>query len=117
MSIKLRAANKQTVDGETEHNKKKMKMFSERKPESFVLMRSNCCCDSHSTTRRESCKKHHTSMKAAIVVVVVVAVVVVVRRHGVQRARGGAMTSSFWKVCRFAVHTRAGGLRFRICPP
>ena len=30
------AANKQTVDGETEHNKKKMKMASARKPESFV---------------------------------------------------------------------------------
>ena len=27
---------KQTVDGETEHNKKKMKMSSARKPEWFV---------------------------------------------------------------------------------
>ena len=32
----MRAVNKQTVDGETEHNKKKMKMASARKPESFV---------------------------------------------------------------------------------
>ena len=35
MRIKL-ARRKQTVDGETEHNKKKMKMASARKPESFV---------------------------------------------------------------------------------
>ena len=35
MRIKL-ARRKQTVDGETEHNKKKIKMASARKPESFV---------------------------------------------------------------------------------
>ena len=35
-ALSLRAVNKQTVDGETEHNKKKMKMASARKPESFV---------------------------------------------------------------------------------
>ena len=33
-AISLRAVNKQTVDGETEHNKKKMKMANPRKPES-----------------------------------------------------------------------------------
>ena len=32
----MRTVNKQTVDGETKHNKKKMKMASARKPESFV---------------------------------------------------------------------------------
>ena len=35
-ALSLRAVNKQTVDGETEHNKKKTKMVSARKPESFV---------------------------------------------------------------------------------
>ena len=35
MSIKLRAVNKQTVDGDTEHNNKTT-VSSERKPESFV---------------------------------------------------------------------------------
>ena len=35
MQLKL-AHCKQTVDGETKHNKKKMKMASARKPESFV---------------------------------------------------------------------------------
>ena len=39
------------------------------------------------------------------------------RRRGVQRSRGGATTSSFWKVCGFAVHTRMEGLRFLISPP
>ena len=29
-----------------------------------------------------------------------------------KRSRAGTMASSFWKVCRFAVHTRTGGLRF-----
>ena len=33
------------------------------------------------------------------------------------KSRGGAMASSFGKVCRFAVHMRTGGLRFRISPP
>ena len=33
---KLRAVNKQTVERETEHNKKTMKMASARKPELFV---------------------------------------------------------------------------------
>ena len=32
----MRAVDKQTVDGETEHKKKKKKMASARKPESFV---------------------------------------------------------------------------------
>ena len=32
----MRAVNKETVDGETEHNKKRMKMATVRKPESFV---------------------------------------------------------------------------------
>ena len=36
MPIKLARCNKQTVDGETEHNEKKTKMASARKPESFV---------------------------------------------------------------------------------
>ena len=36
MHIKVRAVDKQTLDGETEQNKKKMKMASARKPESFV---------------------------------------------------------------------------------
>ena len=35
-ALSLHAVNKQTVDGETEHKKKKMKMASARKPESFV---------------------------------------------------------------------------------
>ena len=36
---------------------------------------------------------------------------------GGKRSRGGAMVSSFRKVCGFAVHMRMGGLRFRIFPP
>ena len=36
MRIKLHAVNKQTVNRETVHNKKKMKTASARKPESFV---------------------------------------------------------------------------------
>ena len=36
MPVSLRAVNKLTVDRETKHNKKKMKMTSARKPESFV---------------------------------------------------------------------------------
>ena len=35
-ALSSRAVNKQTVEGETEHNKKKMKMATARKPESFV---------------------------------------------------------------------------------
>ena len=35
-ALSFGAVNKPTVDGETEHNKKKMKMASARKPESFV---------------------------------------------------------------------------------
>ena len=35
-ALSLRAVNKQAVDGETDHNKKKMKVASARKPESFV---------------------------------------------------------------------------------
>ena len=58
-ALSLRTVNKWTVDRETEHKKKKMKMASARKSECLCgpLMRSNCCCDSHSTTRRVSCKK------------------------------------------------------------
>ena len=36
-ALSMRTVNKQTVDGKTKHNKKKMKMASARKPESFVL--------------------------------------------------------------------------------
>ena len=35
-TLSLRAVNKQTIDGETKHSKKKMKMASARKPESFM---------------------------------------------------------------------------------
>ena len=35
-ALSLHAVNKQTVDGKTEHNKKKMKMASARKSESLV---------------------------------------------------------------------------------
>ena len=35
-ALSWHAVNKQTVDGETEHNMKKMKVTSARKPESFV---------------------------------------------------------------------------------
>ena len=35
-ALSLHAVNKQTADGETKHNKKKMKMASARKPESLV---------------------------------------------------------------------------------
>ena len=35
-TLSLHAVDKQTVDGETEHNKKQMKMASARKPKSFV---------------------------------------------------------------------------------
>ena len=35
-ALSLCTVSKQTVDGETEHNKKKMKMDSARKPESVV---------------------------------------------------------------------------------
>ena len=37
MCISFHFVNQQRVDGETKHNKKKMKMASARKPESFVL--------------------------------------------------------------------------------
>ena len=30
---------------------------------------------------------------------------------------GGAIASSFWKVCGFTVHMKTGGLRFWISPP
>ena len=36
---------------------------------------------------------------------------------GGKRSSGGAMASSFWKICGFTIHTRTGGLRFWISPP
>ena len=121
----LHVVNKQTVDGETECNKKKTKMARTRKPESFVwtdnevvlllplslnykasklsqllaqyLLQQEhkhvvchcwCCC-------------YETSQDLEV---------------GGKRSRGGAMASSFWKVCRFAVHMSTGGLRFQIFP-
>ena len=57
-ALSLHAVNKQTVDGETEHNKK-MKICS-----CGLIMRPNCCCDSHSNTRRVSCKKGSISSVA-----------------------------------------------------
>ena len=127
MRIKLSRC-KQTLDGETKHNKKKMKMARARKPESFVrtdnkvqlvlrltlnykasklqeyqaqyllrhehehVVRHCCCC----------CCCYATLWGSEV---------------GGKRSSGGAMASSFWKICGFTIHTRTGGLRFWISPP
>ena len=78
-ALSLRAVNKQTVDGETEHNKKKMKMASARKPESFVWTGNEIELLLRLTLNYKACKLQerlnifcstNTSMQAAIVVVV-----------------------------------------------
>ena len=118
MHIKL-AHCKQTVNRETKHNKKKMKMASTRKPEAFVwtdneaelLLRlmldykasklqeawtqavvGHCCC----------CCCYEMSQGSEV---------------RSERSRGGAMASSIRKVCRFAIHTRTQGKHFWIFPP
>ena len=91
----LRAVYKQTVEGETEQNKKKTKMASAKNQNRLcgLIIRSNCCYDSYSTTRRVRLNifcSMNPSMLSAIVVVVM--------RH----RRGGAIVSSIRKVCRFS---------------
>ena len=100
-ALSLATVNKQTVDGETEHNKKRMKMPSARKPESFVwtgnevelLLRLTL--DYKASKLQESLNIFctNTNMKSAIVVVVVM------RRRGVQRseARGRGQGHLFGK--------------------
>ena len=91
------------------------------------VMRSNCCCDSHSTMRRVSCKifniqyvqyllwhKHEHVVRHCCCYCYETLRGSEVRG---KRSRGGAMATLFWKVSRFAVQTRTGGLRFRISPP
>ena len=79
------------------------------------LMRSNCCCDSHSTTRQVSCKKGSISSAARTRVCKLPLLLLweaCSSEVECKRSRGGVMASSFWKVCRFAVHMKTGGLRF-----
>ena len=59
---------KQTVDSETKHNKKKMKMASARKPEAFVWTDNEVelLLWSYSTTMPVSCKKDSISSAARV---------------------------------------------------
>ena len=93
----LHAVNKQTVDGETEHKKKKMKMASARKPESFVWTGNEVELLLRLTLNYKACKLQERLNMFCGTNTSIVVVVVVMRRRGVQRSEARGRGVERWR--------------------
>ena len=109
---------KQTVDGETEHNMKKTKMATARKPESLVWTDNDVELLLWLTLNYKVSKLQERWTQACSPPMLLLLLLLWDFAGFKGRSpRGGAMASSIRNVCGFGVCTRTQRLRFQIFPP